>query len=472
MPENKELYKKTLFIFRRDYRLQDNTGLISALRNSKEVIPIFIFTPEQIKNNPYKSDNAVQFMIESLKDLDDDLKKKKSRLFYFYDKPHKIVENLLKKDKDIEAVYVNTDYTPYSIKRDTSIMKICDNYEADFHSFSDCLLNSIKDILTTMGKTYTKFTPYFNKAKKIKVRDEQRNNFNNYTSSRTKLPGEYKSNVDNFYEYNKNIAVNGGRKNALKVLKNIKDFKNYNKERNILSINTTKLSAYIKFGCVSIREVYHTFKEKLGSNNDLIKQLYWRDFYHNIMYAYPKVAEPKNFNDKYKKIPWITLDKANKKEKEYFNAWKKGETGIPIIDACMRELNETGFMHNRGRLIVASFLTKNLLWSWIEGEKYFSNKLVDIDLSNNNGNWQWVAGSGVDAQPYFRVFNPWTQGKDYDEDCEYIKTWVSELKNVPAKDIHEWYNTYENYDIDYPEPIVDTKVTAKKAIEKFKKALN
>jgi len=466
-------YMKSIFIFRRDYRLNDNIGLLEALAKSIEVIPIFIFTPEQLVNNPYKSDNAVQFMIESLEDLDEQLKAKGSRLFYFFGKPHEILNKVIK-SANADAVFVNRDYTPYSKKRDEALEKVCEKNKATFHSYEDVLLYPVGTIKSGSDEIYTKFTPYFNKASKVKVQDIKTNKYTNYFSGRKKITGEFKGNKSKFYEFNENLAVRGGRDKAMKILNNIQKFKNYNNDRNTLSKETTRLSAYIKFGCVSIREVYYKIKEKLGMKNDLIKQLYWREFYYNISEYNPNIFSnewsEKNFRKSYNKIKWITLDSATDEQKKLWTAFIECRIGIPLLDACNKELQK-GFLHNRGRLIVASFLTKNMYFHWAEGEKYFSKWLVDLDLPNNNNNWQFLSGSGVDVQPYFRVLNPWSQMR-FDPDCKYIKKWLPQLKDVPNEHIHEWYKYHHLYpNIDYPAPILDASVTAKKAIEKYKKAL-
>jgi deoxyribodipyrimidine photo-lyase len=235
-----------------------------------------------------------------------------------------------------------------------------------------------------------------------------------------------------------------------------KNLKNYPRTHNDLSHSTSELSAFIKFGCVSIREVYKTFRSK----HDFIRQLFWRDFYANILYSFPYVlgsAMKKNYN----KVHWHH-------NSNWFKKWCDGETGYPVVDAGMRQMNQTGYMHNRARLIVSSFLVKTLLISWEEGEKYFAQKLVDYDPASNNGNWQWTAGSGADSQPYFRIFNPWEQGKNYDPNCEYIKKWVPELKDVPNKDILNWEDTHSEYkDVKYPKPIVDYKKQKEIALKMY-----
>lgn len=468
----------SLFIFRRDYRLQDNTALINCLKNSKKVLPIFILTPEQLTNNDYKSDSSVQFMFESLEELNDNLKKFNSKIYYFYGKPKLVLKDILKNNK-IDSVYVNYDYTPYSISRDRELKQMCKSNNVNFLFYEDHLLNPVKSILNNSGNIYQKFTPYFDKAKKIKVREPKKNGYRNYANSKTRIKSKYTftGNFNKFYEYNGQVLI-GGRTKALKILKGINKFGSYNRCRNMLTYNTTRLSPYIKFGCVSIREVYYNFVSKLGKNNDLIKQLYWRDFYYNVSYSHLYVLENtnkninRNFKEEYAKIKWIKYEKATKKQKELWDSWTNGITGYPIVDACMRELNETGYMHNRGRLIVSNFLIKILLWSWEDGEKYFAQKLVDYDPSVNNGNWQWGSGSGTDSQPYFRIFNPWTQSKKFDKDAKYIKHWVPELQNVRAVDLHKWSEMHNNYDVNYPRPIVDYKIQRQKALKMFDDGLN
>lgn len=453
-------HKKSLFIHRRDLRLQDNTGLMEALNNSDTVICCFIMTPTQLTNkNDYKSNNAIQFMFESLDELDQDLRNKSSKLFYFYGEPHKVINKLINQHK-IDAVYINADYTPYSIKRDNKIKSICQKKKISFHIFHDDLLHKIASILTNNNTIYEKFTPYFRKARKEKVTKPKRNNYLNYYTKSFKDDSNKKS---KFINKNENINIHGGRNNALKILNNLNKFKNYNKKRNYLTYETTNLSAYIKFGCVSIREVYDKMQEKLNKNNDLFKQLYWRDFYYNIALNFPHVFG-EAMKKQYNKIKW-------ENNRTLFSKWKEGQTGYPIVDAGIREMNITGFMHNRTRLITSNFLIKLLLIDWRWGEKYFATQLVDYDPSVNNGNWQWSASSGADSQPYFRIFNPWTQGEDYDKECEYIKHWIPELKNIPNDHIHKWYKYHQKYNINYPKPCVDYEKQRREGKKMYKKAL-
>jgi len=455
------MYELSLFIFRRDFRLHDNISLIKALKESKKVIPIFIYTKEQLLWNKYKSNNAVQFMIESLKDLEKQLKEREGKLYYFYEEDAtKAIEKIIKKIK-IDAIYFNMDYSPYSVKRDKSIMNLCEKNGIECHIYEDLLLNPVCSIKTGDNKIYTKFTPYFNKAKKKEVDKPIENHHKNYYVGRIKT---FRKDGKQFYKENHKLFKRGGREEAQKIMKNIDKFEDYNKTRNCLTKNTTYLSAYIKYGCVSIREVYWKFKDKLGMRNELIKQLYWREFYYNILYKFPYVIGH-SMKHNYDKIKWIY-------NPTWFKKWTRGETGFPIVDAGMRQMNETGFMHNRARLIVSNFLIKILAIDWRKGEKYFAKQLLDYDVANNNGNWQWGAGTGASSQEYYKIFNPWLQSIKFDPKGEYIKRWIPELRDVDAKDLHQWGVRYvEKYGVKYPEPMVGYKKQKENVLKMYKKAL-
>jgi len=454
-------YDLSIFIFTRDLRLNDNSGLIAALKESKIVIPIFIFNPKQIDDkNKYKSNNCVQFMCQCLDELDRSLQKKNSRLYFFYDDPIKVIENLIK-TQGVDAVYINTDYTPFAQKRENDLTVLCKRYGVDFFSHEDYLLTGKDMVTNSSGKSYVKFTPFYRAAKKMRVRSVSKNNNRNYLNQKNKLIGEYKKNYHHVYQKNNNVIVSGGRSHALTILKNIKNFKNYSDTRDHLSIETTHLSAYLKFNVISIREVYHQIKNVLNPNNKLLTQLYWRDFYMIVMYHHPYVIggsmKPKNNS----KMKWDN-------NKIYFKKWCLGKTGFPIVDAAMRQLNTIGWMHNRGRMIVSNFLIKILRIDWQWGERYFSQNLVDYDPANNNGGWLWNH-MGVDSQPYFRYFNPFTQSKKFDEDCLYIKKWIPELRNVDNDDIHHWDTKYMNYS-SYPAPIIsDIAKEIQKTIKVYRK---
>lgn len=450
------MYTKSLFIFRRSLRLADNTGLLEALKQSKHVLSICIFTPEQLAKNKYKSNNCVQFMIESLQALDGELRKKGSRLRYFYGDPAKVVQKICKA-KHIEAVFVNRDYTPYAIKRDKSIARVCKAQGIDFCAYEDILLHPIGSIVSAGGTPYQKYTPYLRNAARKHIEKPKQNRYANYASSRDVYPGEYKKDIHSFYTANDEVCVRGGRREGMKILKNIRSFRDYDANRNNLWYQTTRLAAYIKFGCVSIRECYQAFK-KINSK-ELLRQLFWRDFYYNIAFSFPHVFG-KPLKERYTRMVW---------SKRSFRKWKEGMTGFPLVDACMRELVATGCMHNRGRLVTSNFLIKVLGVDWRKGEAFFAQHLIDYDPSVNNGNWQWSASCGADSQPYFRVFNPWIQSKKYDPQAVYIKTWVPELEDVPARDIHTWYKAHEMY-AGYPKPMV-AYADAKQHVLKIFKAL-
>ena len=317
----------------------------------------------------------------------------------------------------------------------------------------------------TSGEPYKVFTPFYNHCLTLninKVNKAKPSLANISKNTINKLNPLSIKNINKFYVNNPDKNVSGGRSNALIKLKNLKNLKSYNKCRNFLDYKTSHLSAYINLGLLSIREIYYHAVKILTKKNNFIKELYWRDFYYNVLYFYPHVVG-NSFKKEYDKLEW-----ENNRNK--FNKWCKGETGFPIVDACMRQLNKIGFMHNRGRMIVASFLTKDLLIDWRWGEKYFANKLIDYNVSANNGGWQWASGTGTDAQPYFRIFNPWTQSENYDDDASFIKLWIPELKNIPAKDIHKWDITYEKYpNIKYPKPIVEHSKAREEALKMYKK---
>jgi deoxyribodipyrimidine photo-lyase len=453
-------FKKSIFMFTRDLRLEDNTGLIYALINSEKVLPIFIFNPDQVTDkNKYKSNNCVQFMCESLESLDKDLRSKGSRLFYFYGKPNEIIGKLIKHEK-IDAVICSLDYTPYAKKREQSISKVCADNKIDFLRFEDHMLTGCKKVLKDDNTPYVKFTPYYRESIKKPVNAPCKNKYDNYMNKTHKITFEYEKDIHKFYKVNNDIFVHGGRENAMKILENIKDYKDYNNTRDVPSKHTTGLSAYLKFNVVSIREVYEIFKKKLNNKNKLLVQLRWRDFYMSIIYHYPhSIGGPMKTNY------YLKWDN----DVKLFNKWKNGETGVPIVDAGMRQLNKIGWMHNRVRMIVSNYLIKILKIDWMWGEKYFAQMLVDYDPCNNNGGWQWGASTGTDSQPYFRIFNPWRQAENFDKNCEYIKEWIPELVDVPNKDILNWNTMYKNYkNIKYPVPIIlDLKEEIKKTLTMY-----
>jgi deoxyribodipyrimidine photo-lyase len=323
----------------------------------------------------------------------------------------------------------------------------------------DYYLHQPGTIVNGSGEPYQKFTPYYNTALKKKIESPAGPRKIHFKRSESHIPGKIslEQAFNKFTKENPDILVHGGRPEAIKTLKTaVRTQTHYPKTHNELDKQTTQLSAYIKFGCISIREAY----KALHGKRDIIRQLIWRDFYANILYSFPHVLGHA-MKQKYNKVHWHH-------NTNWFKAWCDGETGFPVVDAGMRQLNETGYMHNRARLIVASFLTKTLLIDWREGEEYFASKLTDYDPASNNGNWQWIASTGADSQPYFRIFNPWEQAKNFDPDCEYIKKWVPELADVPDKDILNWETEWNKFkDIKYCKPIVDYKKQKDLALKMF-----
>ena len=456
----------SIFIFRRDLRLIDNTTLHHLCKNFKNVVPIFIFTPEQITSeNKFKSNNAIEFMIESLLELQKDLKLKKSDLLFFQDTNLRVLDKIAK-HYQIDCIATNQDYTPYSRDRDESIKLWCEKHSVTFLMEEDYLLSPIGSILKPDKTPYTVYTPFRNKGVQQTVRKPQTTlKYSSFSSTVfiNEIGKTVKAQGLPKYSINPNKLAVGGRSKALKRLGKIQAFKKYNDERNIPSIPTTHLSAYIKFGNVSIREVYWKMRETLGMGNQLIDQLLWREFYFYITWYFPKVLQGKPFNVRYNgEVKWRT----SKKE---LTAWQNGTTGYPIVDAGMRQLNTSGFMHNRLRLITSNFLNRMLGLDWRLGELYYAQQLTDYDPSVNNGNWQWTASVGVDPKPYYqRLFNPWLQSEKFDKNAEYIKRWVPELKDVPPEHIHHWDKySLEYKDIPYPPPIVDYKMARQRSIKMF-----
>lgn len=448
-----------LFIFRRDLRIVDNNGLQLLNKKCKNIFTIFIFTPEQVTSaNKFKSNNAVQFMIESLNELSFQIRKKGGKLYTFYGDNDKIVSYCVKIFM-IDVVCFNLDCTPYSIKRDDSIIRLCKKMKTLVICDYDYYLHEPGTIVSGSGNPYQKFTPYYETALKLKV--EIPSNPTKIHFSQKTVQISHIISLDDamkkFTKINPMILVHGGRENAIKTLSiALKSQNHYSMTHNELWKPTSQLSAYIKFGCLSIREVYKHFK----TNHMFIRQLMWRDFYANIMFSFPYVLGHA-MKPNYERIKWHH-------NSVWFKAWCEGQTGFPVVDAGMRQLKETGYLHNRSRLIVASFLVKTLLISWQHGEKYFSEKLTDYDPASNNGNWQWIASTGADSQPFFRIFNPMEQGKKMDPDCKYIKTWVPELRNVSEKIIHNWDEKWkENKNVGYAKPICNYKIQKELALKMY-----
>lgn len=509
------LYKKSIFIFRRDLRIEDNTGLTNAILSSDFVYCFYIldsnilstkssYTSFSLPIDPHillrrrqQRIHLLNFLRESLLDLQRQFEKpifknektKKSernfsvskKLVFVFGDVSSIIKKIIQIDKDIEAIFVNRDYTPYSRKRDNMIKKICESFNIKFIECKDILINEPEEILNVNNKPYRIFSQYYNKAIELPLKKNNSLYMEKLLSNVTIFDDAKLRNIvnikviydlDKFFSlinprqkdsfYNSQILV-GSRDSYLRLVsKLISTNKKYdiNKTKYSFYRSASYLSSYLKFGLCSIREVYSSIHNGLGQNHPLLRQLYWRDFFVYIGFHFPFVFS-NNFQERYSgknTIKW-------KNDPMEFEAWCKGKTGFPIVDAGMRELNETGFMHNRARLITASFLVKDLHVDWRYGERYFALKLVDYDPAINNGNWQWVASTGCDTQPFFRIFNPWLQQKKFDPNCIYIKKWIPELREISNDTINNWHKddlSIDNFtnppqSINYPKPIVNHK---------------
>lgn len=425
----KNHFTLSLFVFRRDLRVVDNTALNAALSVSEKVIVCFIFDDRQLKNNPYFGEKSFSFLLESLQDLKNAIEEKGGALYFFQGIAETVIEKLCC-DLPIEAIFFNRDYTPFSRSRDVAIRKNCQLKKISCFISDDALLQPPEIVLKKDGTPYTVFTPFYRFAKTISVNAPQRM-FHGHFYNGIIISAENKL-LDFFQQKSSEKSIfSGGRSEGVKLLLAVKKCNAYAITRDFPEKNgTSHLSAHHKFGTVSIRESFYATVDETFR-----KELYWRDFFSHIAYHFPHVFQGA-FHKKYNKLAW------NNNEKD-FQKWCIGKTGFPIVDAGMRELNETGYMHNRVRMIAASFLVKDLLIDWRWGEQYFAQKLVDYDPAVNNGNWQWAASTGCDAQPYFRVFNPDLQQKRFDPAFHYIQRWVPEVDTK-----------------NYPKPMVDHKLAA------------
>jgi len=468
-----------IFIFNRGLRLTDNTTLIHQIKEKGSVVPIFIFTPEQIdpKENDYFSNNSVQFMIESLHELSDEIKKKGGHMYFLKGDNVKVLKAIHRKE-GIESIGTNYDVTPYSRKRSDDIQKFCKKEGIEFYELEDHSLHSIVEGESNKkdGTPYLVFTPFKNNClSNLKVREPDRFKSFKFDKMENNKYILNEKDIDDFYEDNPDINVHGGRKNGLKILKNLGNFKDYSKERDTLSYKTTFLGAHNHYCTVSIREVYWAMEKKLGKHSGLINELLWREYYMMITHHFPHILKGQisgkniSYKKEYDNIKWSV-------NKKWLDSWKNARTGFPVVDASMRQLNISAFMHNRPRMINSSFLTKDMHIDWREGEKYFATKLVDYDPVANSNGWMWSTGNGTDAQPWFRIFNPWTQQEKFDKDCEYIKHWLPELKDVPSKDIHNWYKPevhekWLNQGVKYYKPILDHDEERKVTLKLYKEGL-
>ena len=384
-------------------------------------------------------------MVESLQDLEQQFKDHMGKLYYFHGENHAIIKKIIESEK-IDALFINKDYTPFSRARDESIKELCLQHGIAFETFDDALLHAPQEALSPSNKPYTIFTPFWKNSAQLSVPEPVKMHHTNWYHHAIESAHDHTIFEKVLIAQNPELAESSGSTAGEKILKHISHFQEYQNTRDIPSLPTTRLSAHNKFGTLSIRHIFYEMQKQLGKNHPLIRQLYWRDFFTQLAYFTPRVFGHA-FHEKYEHLKFSASE-------THFARWCEGQTGFPIVDAGMRELNTTGFMHNRTRMIVASFLTKDLHIDWRWGEKYFAQQLVDYDPAVNNGNWQWSASTGADATPYFRIFNPWLQQPKFDPECIYIKKWIPELRNVSVKTIHSW-DKIQDTTSKYPRPMVD-----------------
>ncbi|MCP9200703.1 DNA photolyase family protein [Gramella sp. GC03-9] len=431
--------KINIFWFRRDLRLDDNAGFRAALQDDLPVMPIFIFDTEILDKLP-EDDARVTFIFETLQKMRNEIQEEYgSSIAMFHGEP-KVIFQKITKDYNIQKVYTNRDYEPYAKERDEKITKLLEENDIEFLDFKDQVIFEKNEVVKNDGDPYVVYTPYKNTWME---------KFRN-----TELEFQYtKRYMDNLVEHSRlpNLSLGdiGFKKSSLKV----PDYqvtpgliKDYEKKRDYPAVEgTSRLGPHLRFGTVSVRQMVREADKQ--RNKTFLQELVWREFFMQILHHYPDTVT-EAFKKKYDRINW-------RNNKEEFQKWKEGKTGYPLVDAGMRQLNESGYMHNRIRMLVGSFLCKHLLIDWRWGEAYFAEKLLDYEMSSNVGNWQWIAGSGVDAAPYFRIFNPTTQIDKFDKNKEYIKEWVEEFGTD-----------------DYPEPMVDHKEARERALETYKKAVS
>lgn len=427
----------SLFWFRRDLRLEDNAGLYHALKSGTPVVPVFIFDSNILEALDDRQDSRVSFIYQAVTKLQRQLVKKGSTLDVRYGTPEEVFTSLLE-TYQVEAVYTNHDYEPYAQERDKTIAALLTARSIGFHTYKDQVIFEKKEVVKDNGGPYTVFTPYSRKwkaamtefYKKSYPTEKYHRHF--FKQDTILLP----SLTDIGFSATA-ISFPGADWEEPVI-------REYTKQRDYPAIaGTSRLSVHLRFGTISIRELV---REAGAVNETFLNELIWRDFYQMILWHFPEVVY-NSFKKEYDNIQW----RNNEKE---FEAWCSGNTGYPIVDAGMRELNATGYMHNRVRMIVASFLTKHLLIDWRWGEAYFAKKLLDYDLAANNGGWQWAAGSGCDAAPYFRIFNPYLQTQKFDPKLVYIRRWIPELDELT-----------------YALPVVEHEVARKRCLEVYSKAL-
>ena len=467
--------QNTIIWFRRDLRLYDNAALFYALKDSNQVFPVFIFDTKILSKLKNKKDRRIEFILRSLTEIKKTLNENGSDLIVEMGDPEFLIPKLIKEYK-CNSLYINRDYEKFAQDRDQTISKFLLNQKVTTFTFKDQVLFESDEILTQSNNPYTVFTPYKNNHLRrlneqgIELYDceNHKDNFAKFTSKALPALKELGFEKTNLEDLDLPTGTSGGKNLLEKFYKNIKS---YSTNRNFPSIRgVSYLSVHNRFGTLSIR---HLAKLAIEADNDgaltWLSELIWRDFYFQIIANFPQVSEKKSFKSQFENLKFENDEKK-------FEAWKNGLTGFPIIDAAMKQINQTGYMHNRLRMIVSSFLVKDLLIDWRWGEKYFEDNLIDFDFSANNGGWQWAASTGCDSQPYFRIFNPVLQSEKFDKDGSFIKKYIPQLTPLSVKEIHQpWVYFEKNRDafpiklgIDYPFPIVDHKEQRDMALSMYK----
>ena len=429
--------KVVLFWFRRDLRLDDNAGLFQALSSGLPVVPVFIFDSQILSQLEDKDDKRVSFIYAALQQMQNELQQVGTTLDVRYGEPLFIMQQLTT-DYHVHAVYTNHDYEPYATERDKTVQSFLSTKGIAFYSFKDQVIFEKAEVVKENGSGYMVYTPYAKRWKSM-LKKEDFKNFDSWGLLR------------NFHQQTTRqlpaITAIGFKRNVATPSIETADtaiIQHYDQTRDIPAVHgTTRMGIQLRFGTVSVRKLA---AKALELNAVYASELIWREFFMQILWHHPRVVK-EACKKEYDNIRW-------RNNEEEFHRWCNGETGYPIVDAGMRELNETGFMHNRVRMIAASFLVKDLLIDWRWGEAYFARKLLDFELASNNGNWQWVAGCGCDAAPYFRIFNPTIQAKKFDPQADYIRKWVPGVDSVH-----------------YPKPIVDHDTAKQRCMKAYKSAL-
>jgi len=423
--------KINLFWFRRDLRLEDNTALHAAMNAQNPVLPVFIFD-EDILNELPESDARVSFIYDALHRMNITLKAHQSSLLILKGNPEKIWETICT-NYTVDKVYVNRDYEPYALQRDLRVEEVLSKNGSQLISFKDQVVHEKSDVMKADGTPYTVFTPYKNKWLAL------------YTPKKIETHVNFKQFYKQEYPFPKLHTLGFIKSNIEVKPYTLERIERYSATRNFPHLSSTSyLSPHLRFGTISIRKVIAEHNDR---DDVFLSELIWREFFMQILFHFPKVVT-QNFRSKYDGIQWLNNERD-------FDNWCQGKTGYPLVDAGMRELNETGYMHNRVRMVTAGFLCKHLLIDWRWGEAYFAKKLLDYELSSNNGNWQWAAGTGCDAAPYFRIFNPTEQIKKFDAQLRYVKKWVPEFETL-----------------EYPLPIIDHKYARTRALKTYQSGID